>query len=123
MQMVIKVSFKDTLPSAHDVEERLRVLSGTTVQVSLEETQTGYVHLIRFAGFGETFIQFWPKEMRALIEVEHPPTHVEWLVTAALEDLGGTPSQTPPEFARRPLHQVSWWTRLQLRRRFLGSQR
>jgi hypothetical protein len=32
---------------------------------------------------------------RAVIEIDEPPTYLDWVVTAALQHLGGNPSRWP----------------------------
>jgi hypothetical protein len=118
MQRGIGISFEHTPPSAREVAARSETLSGINVEAQVEPFEFGQVYTLRFGDVGEVEVQFTNHDRRAIIEFDEPPTYLDWVVTAALQDLGGIPSQWPPPFARKRFEDVTWFERLQLRRRF-----
>jgi hypothetical protein len=117
MQRAITFSFQREVPSAQALADVCRRLSGVDVASETRTTEFGRVYTLRFNTMGEVIVELTNHDGRAAIEFDEPPTYLEWVVTAAFQDLGGEPSQCPPPFARKRFQDVTWWDLLQLERR------
>ena len=113
-QMAIMIEFSGEFPAAEALVKIVQDNLGTAVN-PVENLDNGYVLTIGSGDFAA--IGILTEEKRIYVEVDMAPSHLQWSVVAALEQLGGRVNQPIPAFARRRLDDVTWWEKLQLKRR------
>ena len=121
MQAAITVQFSEGFPDAGVLGELVARRFGREVSVVAEPaTAPGYGVALSSAG-ERVGMTFQHRGLLVIMETEGVPSHFQWVIVAALEELGGRADVAVPELASRKWNEASWWEKMQWKHRFLGS--
>jgi hypothetical protein len=120
MQPAIVVEFEGAAPpDAVAIAQAVTASLGVSVTHHVGRTVAGQTSFLLSLTGGES-AELVARRQGVVLLVDVPPSHFQWAIALALEQLGGQSNRPAPSFARKKLGELSFWERLQLRQRFFG---